>query len=60
MRAAQGRAQPWTLNWLTLGNEDCMRPWYVHHYRLFSAAVRKRYPHLKFIANCDISDAPGE
>lgn len=28
LRAAQGRVAPWDLTYVTLGNEECMRPWY--------------------------------
>jgi len=59
VRAAAGRPEPWTLRWLTLGNEECMRPWYVAHYRVFAAAVRARYPTMQLIANCDLTGAPG-
>ncbi len=27
VRAAMGRKEPWGLNYLALGNEDCLRPW---------------------------------
>lgn len=29
MRAGMGRSEPWDLKYVTLGNEECLRPWYL-------------------------------
>lgn len=41
--------------------QDCVRPKYVENYKAFYIAVKKLYPHLTLIANCDLTkDAPTE
>jgi len=56
LRASMGRAEPWSIKYLTIGNEDCLRPWYKQHYTAFASAIRARYPALTLIANCDLGD----
>jgi len=29
LRASMGRALPWSLKYVTLGNEECLRDWYA-------------------------------
>ena len=41
VRHAQGRQQPWKLRYVGVGNEDCGRPHYRHHYTVFAAALRR-------------------
>lgn len=56
MRAAAGKAAPWPLNYVTLGNEACLRPWYKQHYTRFSTVLRAALPHIKLLANCDLGE----
>jgi alpha-L-arabinofuranosidase len=54
LRAAMGRLEPWSLDYLAIGNEDCGKPFYTENYNLFFGALRSRYPHLRLISNCDM------
>lgn len=56
VRGAMGRSKPWHLNYVTIGNEECLRPWYKQHYIRIAATVRKFHPHLHLISNCDLGD----
>ncbi len=47
VRASMGRPQPWALRYVTLGNEQCRRPWYAQHFARISAAVLGAYPALQ-------------
>lgn len=59
VRAAMGHPEPWTINYMAIGNEDCGKPSYLTNYLLFFGAVRARYPHMRLISNCDMGpDAP--
>ncbi|KAL4424426.1 hypothetical protein ABPG77_006364 [Micractinium sp. CCAP 211/92] len=59
VRASMGRSEPWSINYMAIGNEDCGRPFYVNNYLLFFGALRARYPHLTLISNCHMGqDAP--
>lgn len=33
LRASMGREEPWSLKYVTLGNEECLRPWYAQVWR---------------------------
>ncbi|MEW5298572.1 MAG: hypothetical protein WDW36_001679 [Sanguina aurantia] len=56
LRAAAGKAAPWPLSYVALGNEACLRPWYKQHYTRFSTVLRAAHPHLKLLANCDLGE----
>ncbi|KAL4859616.1 Alpha-L-arabinofuranosidase 1 [Chlorella vulgaris] len=59
VRAAMGHPEPWTINYMAIGNEDCGKPSYLTNYLLFFGAIRARYPHMRLISNCDMGpDAP--
>lgn len=59
VRAAMGHPEPWSLNYVAIGNEDCGKPFYVQNYNLFYGALSAAYPHLRLISNCDMgADAP--
>lgn len=59
VRAAMGRKDPWELNFMAIGNEDCWYGQYRPNYLLFFGAIRARYPHITLISNCDMGqDAP--
>jgi alpha-N-arabinofuranosidase len=58
-RAEMGREEPWNLNYVAIGNEDCGKPFYVQNYNLFYGALHAAYPHLRLISNCDMgTDGP--
>ncbi|KAL4528572.1 hypothetical protein Ndes2526B_g07307 [Nannochloris sp. 'desiccata'] len=58
-RAEMGREEPWNLNYVAIGNEDCGKPFYVQNYNLFYGALHAAYPHMRLISNCDMgNDGP--
>ncbi|KVI11292.1 Alpha-L-arabinofuranosidase, C-terminal [Cynara cardunculus var. scolymus] len=57
VRAAMGHPEPFTLKYVAIGNEDCWKPHYRENYLKFYAAIRKAYPDIKMISNCDGSNA---
>ena len=56
VRARMGRKEPWVLNYIAIGNEDCGKPYYTENYNLFYGAIHAIYPHMRLIANCDMGD----
>jgi len=39
--------------------QDCGKPWYVEDYNSFYTAIKKLYPNITLIANCNMGgDAP--
>lgn len=59
VRAAMGHPEPWEINFMAIGNEDCGKWMYLQNYLQFFGAVRARYPHMRLISNCDMGqDAP--
>ncbi|KAJ9547358.1 hypothetical protein OSB04_019901 [Centaurea solstitialis] len=57
VRAAMGHPKPFELKYVAIGNEDCGKPHYRENYLKFYAAIRKAYPDIKMISNCDGSNA---
>jgi alpha-N-arabinofuranosidase len=58
VRAAMGRPKPWPpLRYITIGNEDCGKPWYLENYLLFAGALKAAAPELQLISNCDLGPA---
>lgn len=45
------------VRYLAIGNEDCHHPYYAANYVQIRTAVKRRYPTMRFIANCDLSKA---
>ncbi|KAL3679004.1 hypothetical protein R1sor_021960 [Riccia sorocarpa] len=58
VRAAMGHPEPFPLNHIAIGNEDCYRPWYRENYMAFYNAIRAAYPEIKLISNCDATNGP--
>lgn len=58
LRAAMGRSEPFELKYIAIGNEDCGKPYYRGNYLKFYAALRKAYPDIQVISNCDGSNSP--
>jgi hypothetical protein len=55
LRASLGHADPWQLNYVGIGNENCGRPDYATNFAAFRSAITAVYPHMQVIANCDLS-----
>ncbi|XP_033142266.1 alpha-L-arabinofuranosidase 1 [Brassica rapa] len=58
VRAAMGRQEPFELKYVAIGNEDCGKTYYRGNYIVFYDAIKKAYPDIKIISNCDGSSSP--
>ncbi|XP_057547583.1 alpha-L-arabinofuranosidase 1-like [Amaranthus tricolor] len=58
LRAAMGHPAPFDLKYIAIGNEDCGKPYYRGNYLEFFTALRKAYPDIQVISNCDGSSTP--
>ncbi|KAM3312201.1 hypothetical protein ACQJBY_032278 [Aegilops geniculata] len=60
VRAAMGHPEQFPLKYVAVGNEDCdnTKPFYQGHYLKFYNAIRKAYPDIQIISNCDGSSEP--
>ncbi|KAL8241509.1 hypothetical protein R6Q59_014863 [Mikania micrantha] len=56
LRADMGHTEPFRLNHVAVGNQDCWRQDYRENYLKFYAAIKKAYPDIKVISNCDGSN----
>ncbi|KAK9803718.1 hypothetical protein WJX73_006123 [Symbiochloris irregularis] len=54
VRREMGHPKPFNISHFAIGNEDCGHAWYVENYRAFFDAIRRVYPHMQLIANCDL------
>lgn len=57
-RAAMGHPEPFDLKYVAIGNEDCGKPYYQGNYLKFYDALKKAYPDIQVISNCDGSSRP--
>lgn len=57
MRAANGHPAPFPLKYVEIGNED-FGPIYYKKYHEIYQALKKRYPHLIYIANSTLGNNP--
>ncbi|CAN8298135.1 unnamed protein product [Cochlearia groenlandica] len=58
VRAAMGHPEPFELKYVAVGNEDCGKTYYRGNYIEFYNAIKKAYPDIKIISNCDGSSQP--
>ncbi|CAL9220318.1 unnamed protein product [Arabidopsis halleri] len=58
VRAKMGRQEPFELKYVAIGNEDCGKTYYRGNYIVFYNAIKKAYPDIKIISNCDGSSHP--
>ncbi|XP_056846998.1 alpha-L-arabinofuranosidase 2-like isoform X3 [Raphanus sativus] len=60
VRAAMGHPEPFNLEYVAVGNEDCWNKYryYKGNYLEFYNAIKKAYPDIKIISNCDGSSQP--
>ncbi|KAL5546895.1 hypothetical protein UlMin_006582 [Ulmus minor] len=58
VRAAMGHPEPFDLQYIAIGNEDCGKKNYKGNYRKFYYAIKSYYPDIKLISNCDGSSQP--
>lgn len=58
VRADMGHAQPFDLKYVGIGNEDCEKYNYQGNYLKFYEAIKRQYPDMQIISNCDASAKP--
>ncbi|KAG6411754.1 hypothetical protein SASPL_129838 [Salvia splendens] len=58
VRAALGHPEPFDLKYVAVGNEDCGKKYYLGNYLRFYNAIKRAYPDIKIISNCDGSSKP--
>ncbi|XP_072959753.1 alpha-L-arabinofuranosidase 1-like isoform X1 [Typha angustifolia] len=58
IRAAMGHPEPFQLNYVSIGNQDCWKKNYKGNYLKFYSAIKAAYPDIKLISNCDGSAYP--
>jgi alpha-N-arabinofuranosidase len=51
-----GHPQPFNLKFVAIGNEDCGKKYYEGNYMKFYEAIRRSYPDIQMISNCDGSE----
>lgn len=52
IRAGMGHAEPFLLQYVAIGNEDCGRAWYTENYKSFYSAISAAYPDITLVSNC--------
>eukprot|EP00249_Psilotum_nudum_P010733 c22727_g1_i1 orf=304-2277(-) len=58
VRTLMGHPEPFELTYLAIGNQDCGKQYYLSSYMKFYAAIKKAYPDIYLISNCDGSLNP--
>ncbi|XP_042389874.1 alpha-L-arabinofuranosidase 1-like isoform X1 [Zingiber officinale] len=58
VRAEMGHPEPFQLEYVAVGNEDCWKKNYRGNYLKFYYAIKAVYPDIKIISNCDGSSSP--
>ncbi|XP_012569214.1 alpha-L-arabinofuranosidase 1-like [Cicer arietinum] len=59
LRASMGHPHPFDLKYVSIGNEDCNLKYFLaNKYMKFYKAIRRVYPDIQIISNCDGSVNP--
>lgn len=58
VRASMGHSEPFSLEYVAIGNEDCGKQYYRDNYLKFYQAIKDAYPDIAMISNCDGSSRP--
>ncbi|GAU21750.1 hypothetical protein TSUD_328750 [Trifolium subterraneum] len=58
LRASMGHPEPFDLRFVAVGNEDCGKDNYIGYYLKFYEAIKRTYPDIQIISNCDGSEKP--
>ncbi|KAI5064945.1 hypothetical protein GOP47_0019640 [Adiantum capillus-veneris] len=53
IRASMGHPEPFSLEYVAIGNEDCGKQYYHDNYIKFYEAINDTYPDIGIISNCD-------
>ncbi|CAL5071068.1 unnamed protein product [Urochloa decumbens] len=55
VRAAMGHPQPFKLDYVSIGNQECWMLYYRGNYQKFYSAIKAAYPDINIISSCDRS-----
>uniref|UniRef100_A0ACD5YZR3 Uncharacterized protein n=1 Tax=Avena sativa TaxID=4498 RepID=A0ACD5YZR3_AVESA len=55
VRAAMGHPQPFKLDYVSIGNQECWMLYYRGNYQKFYSAIKASYPDINIISSCDKS-----
>lgn len=55
VRAAMGHPQPFKLDYVSIGNQECWMLYYRGNYQKFYSAIKAAYPDINIISSCDKS-----
>lgn len=58
VRAKMGHEEPFSLQYVAIGNENCGKQYYLGNYMKFYEAIKVMYPDIFIISNCDGSSRP--
>ncbi|KAL8460099.1 hypothetical protein ACS0TY_031855 [Phlomoides rotata] len=60
LRADMGHPEPFDLQYVAVGNQDCWNKNYRGNYMKFYTAIKGGYPDIKIVSNCDGSAQPSD
>lgn len=55
VRAAMGHPQPFNLDYVSIGNQECWMLYYRGNYQKFYSAIKAAYPDINVVSSCDKS-----
>ncbi|KAJ1292499.1 hypothetical protein BS78_02G396100 [Paspalum vaginatum] len=55
IRAAMGHPEPFKLDYVSIGNQECWMLYYRGNYQRFYSAIKAAYPDINIISSCDRS-----
>ncbi|KAL5197437.1 hypothetical protein ABZP36_000949 [Zizania latifolia] len=55
VRAAMGHPEPFKLDYVSIGNQECWMLYYRGNYQKFYSAIKAAYPDINVISSCDKS-----
>ncbi|KAF0907596.1 hypothetical protein E2562_018401 [Oryza meyeriana var. granulata] len=55
VRASMGHPQPFNLDYVSIGNQECWMLYYRGNYQKFYSAIKAAYPDINIVSSCDKS-----
>ncbi|XP_024312652.1 alpha-L-arabinofuranosidase 1 isoform X2 [Brachypodium distachyon] len=55
VRAAMGHPQPFKLDYVSIGNQECWMLYYRGNYQKFYSVIKAAYPDINIVSSCDKS-----
>ncbi|XP_062187473.1 alpha-L-arabinofuranosidase 1-like [Phragmites australis] len=55
VRAAMGHPEPFKLDYVSIGNQECWMLYYRGNYQKFYSAIKAAYPDINIVSSCDRS-----